>query len=176
MQPKPNRYELPTMAMVGAMLVTVTLVAGFVLFRGALRDNDAVPVPTVEYAHLLQSGKEDGRLLMLSPRPMPSGWRATSARYTGGAGARWHLGILTSNEKYVGIEEARSSVDDLVARAVRDAEKGEPVSIDGVDWQSWRGGTGDYVLTRSEGDVAVLVRSTAPATVVEGFVKRLEPA
>lgn len=108
---------------------------------------------------------------------MPAGWRATSAKYTGGAGARWHLGILTSSEKYVGIEEARSTVADLLSRSVRgEAVKGKPVEIDGVSWQSWRGETGDYVLTRSDGDVSVLVRGTAPATVVQGFVKRLEPA
>lgn len=177
MERKPNRYELPWTSIVGAMLVTVAVVAGFVLVRGALRTNDATPVPTVEYSHLLRVGQEDGKLLMLSPKPMPAGWRATSAKYTGGAGARWHLGILTSSEKYVGIEEARSTVADLLGRSVRgEAVKGKPVKIDGVSWQSWRGETGDYVLTRSDGDVSVLVRGTAPATVVQGFVKRLEPA
>lgn len=177
MQRKPNRYELPTMSIVGAMVVTLALVVGFVLVRGALRDNSATPVRTVEYAHLLKAGKEDGKLLLLSPVPMPSGWRATSARYTSGAGARWHLGILTSSNKYVGIEEARSTVGDLLGASVRgEPTKGEEVTIDGVTWQSWRGETGDYVLTRSSDDVAVLIRSTAAATEVQGFVKRLKPA
>lgn len=176
MQRKPNRYELPMMTIVAAMLVTLVVVIGFVLVRGALRTNEPTQVPTVEYSHLLQSGKEDGKLLMLSPQPMPSGWRATSAQYRGGAGPTWHLGILTSDGKYVGIDEARSSVGDLVAKVVREPEQGEPVEIDGTTWQSWRGETGDYALTRAEEDVAIVVRGTTAATVVQGFVKRLKPA
>lgn len=177
MQRKPNRYELPLTSMVGAMIVTLALVAGYVAFRGLLRDNAETPVQTVEYAHLLQNGKEDGRLQMLSPRPMPSGWRATSARYTSGAGARWHLGILTSSEKYVGIEEAILPVNDLLEESVKgEAEGGDEVTIDGDTWREWRGETGDYVLTRTAGDTSILVRSTAPASVVRGFVERLEPA
>lgn len=65
MERKPNRYELPWTSIVGAMLVTVAVVAGFVLVRGALRTNDATPVPTVEYSHLLRVGQEEGKLLML---------------------------------------------------------------------------------------------------------------
>lgn len=176
MQRKPNRYELPMMTVISALLVSAAVVIAFVLVRGALRTEVDTEVPTVEYSHLLRSGQEDGKLLMLSPKPMPSGWRATSATYRAGAEPRWHLGILTSDQKYVGIDEARSEVGGLLAEVVRDPKKGDDVTIDGVTWQSWRGTTGDFALTRSEGDVAIVVRGTTARTVVEGFVKRLKPA
>ena len=177
MERRPNRYELPITSIVGAMLVVLVVVIGFVAVRAVLRDNDAVPVRTVDYAHLVAEGKADGRLSMLAPRPMPSGWRATSARYRGGVDAHWHLGVLTSGEKYVGLEQARDSVDDLIAAAVKgDPVRGEPIELDGQQWQQWRVHKGDYVLTRTDGDAAVLVRGSAPAIEIQAFAARLAPA
>lgn len=177
MERRPNRYELPIASIVGAMLVVLLVVLGFVAVRGILRDNEAVPVPTVDYAHVLAQGKADGKLSMLSPKPMPAGWRATSARYRGGADAHWHLGVLTSGEKYVGLEQAKGSVGDLLASAVKgDAVEGEPIRIAGRQWQQWQVHKGDYVLTRTDGDVAVLLRGSAPAIEIQAYAARLAPA
>lgn len=176
MSRKPNRYELPITSMLGAMIVVLAVIVGFVVFRALVRNNVETPVRTVDYAHLLRQGAEDGKLDMLSPRPMPSGWRATSATYRGGAAPRWHLGILTSEGKYVGLEEARGEVSSLLKDAVKgDAEADGEAKISGQTWQQWRGETGDYVLTRQVGDNAVLVRGQAAATTVQAFVARLKP-
>lgn len=177
MERRPNRYELPITSIVGAMLVVLVVVIGFVAVRAVLRDNDAVPVRTVDYNHLIAEGKADGRLSMLSPRPMPAGWRATSARYRGGVNAHWHLGVLSSGEKYVGLEQARESVEELIAASVKgEPAKGAPIEIGGRQWQQWRVPKGDYVLTCTDGDAAVLLRGSAPAIEIQAYAARLSPA
>ena len=177
MEPRPNRYELPITTMVGAMLVVLVVVGGFVAFRGLIRDNAATPVRTVEYAHLLQQGKQDGKLSMLSPVPVPSGWRATSARYRGGVNPQWHLGMLTSGKKYVGLEQAREDEASLIKKSVMgDVSSEGKVDIEGTTWQSWKASKGDYVLTRTDGDSVVLVRGSAPKLEIQAFAGRLKAA
>ena len=71
--------------------------------------------------------------------------------------------------KYVGVEEARASIKDLVEEHVdADAERGKDVTIGGEKWQTWTDAGGDYAVARvvrgPEGaEESVLVVGSAPA-------------
>ncbi len=69
-----------------------------------------------------------------------------------GSSPTWHLGLLTDEGKYVGVEEALGGVDDLVEEHVDpDAEQGKDVEIDGITYQTWTDAGGDYALSREVG-------------------------
>ncbi len=132
------------------MLITLAAVVGFVALRGLLRDNESTPVRTVDYSRTLQMGRDEGRLAMLAPSRLPDGWRATSAGYTTGPAPTWHLGLLTAEEKYVGVEEAQAGVTEMVHQHVDpDATRDGSVRIGGESWQVWRDSGGDYAVVRS---------------------------
>ena len=87
--------------------------------------------------------------LVLAPARLPLGWKATSATYTRGVSPTWHLGMLTDDNKYVGVEEARASIKDLVEEHVdEDAQRGKDVTIGGEKWQTWTDAGGDYAVAR----------------------------
>jgi hypothetical protein len=148
---QPNRYELPWTSMLGALVVVVGVVAAFVVWRAVNRDNEPVPPETVDFTPWLASVHDDGKLHGFAPASMPAGWRATSASYTAGVSPHWHLGVLTGDGQYVGLEEGIDPLTDQVHRYVDPAAKrGPDVQVDGDLWQSWTDSGGDYALVRQQ--------------------------
>ena len=131
------------------MLVTVLAVVAFAAFRGS-SDKEPIQVRAVEYTAEVTGAREDKRLVVMAPERLPLGWKATSATYKGGASATWHLGTLTDDREYVGVEEASASIKDLVEEHVdTKAKRGEDVTIGGEAWQTWTDAGGDYAVTRT---------------------------
>jgi hypothetical protein len=165
---------------VGALLVTVLAVIAFVLFRGLIRDDSATPVRAVDYVTAVKAARADQQLLVLAPDRLPLGWKMTSATYADGPSPAWHLGALTADTKYVGVEESRSSIEDLVEEHVdAAAERGKDVAIRGETWQTWTDAGGDYAVARSlaagEGRTeSVLVVGTAPEQQIRDFAGTLK--
>lgn len=173
------RYRRTTGGLVTAMVVTVLVVLAFVAFRGLFRENKPTPVRTVDYARSLDFGREEGRLAMLAPDRLPRGWRATSASYTRDPSPAWHLGVLTDQEEYVGLEEGRDSPAEMARQHVDvDARRDGTVRIAGERWQVWRDSGGDYAVIRSlpgpeRVRETVLVVGSAPEQQVRAFAARL---
>jgi hypothetical protein len=174
------RYSRTSGGLVGAMLVTVLAVLAFAAFRAITRDNEPTPVRAVDYAASVQSARADKQLLVMAPEQLPTGWEATSAAYISGTSPTWHLGILTDHGKYVGVEESRASITDLVQEHVdADAGRGKDVNIGGQTWETWTDAGGDYVVARSLriGGKPVeswLVVGTAPETEIRDFAGTLK--
>ena len=144
------RYQRTSGGLVGAMIVTVLAVVGFVAFRSVFTDREPTPVRAVDYTTTVTSARADKQLLVMAPPRLPPGWRATSATYTRGAKPTWHLGLLTDDGSYVGVEESRDSVEQLVEEHVDpDADRGKDVTIDGRTWQTWTDEGGDHAVARS---------------------------
>ena len=144
----PARYQRSTGGLVGALIVTVLAVLAFSLFRGVTRDNQPTPVRAVDYLAVVKAARAGADLPLLAPTRLPIGWKATSASYDP-AKQRWHLGLLTDHEDYVGVEESRDTTEALVRTYVdKSATRGEDVSIDGETWQSWTDTGGDYGVVR----------------------------
>jgi uncharacterized protein DUF4245 len=174
------RYPRSSGGLVGAMVVTVLAVLAFVAFRAVTRDNEPTPVRSVDYTVTVKAAVADKKLQVLVPDPVPAGWKVTSATYTPGASAAFHLGMLTDQRKYVGVEEALSSVQDLVTEHVdAAAERGKDVTIDGETWQTWTDAGGDYAVARSQRDGDTtdswIVVGTAPEQEIRDLAGSLEP-
>jgi hypothetical protein len=161
------------------MLVTVSAVIAFAVFRGLTSKDEPTPIRAIDYTAAVQSARGDDALLVLAPDRLPLGWKATSATYTRGVSPTWHLGILTDDNRYVGVEEARASIDTLVEEHVdTDAQRGSAVNIGADEWQSWTDAGGDYAVARvvrgpGGAEESVLVVGSAPATEVRQLARSL---
>ncbi|MGH3414812.1 MAG: DUF4245 family protein [Marmoricola sp.] len=173
MPDKPDRYSLPWTGMVGALLVLVLIVVGLWALRELSGGDQGQAVATVQYSGWLKAGRRDGRLRMFAPSPMPAGWRATSASYVSGDRPRWHLGMLTGGQQYVGIEEGTASARSLLHASVDGAAaRGHPVRVAGHRWSTWHDHGGDYALSRRlpasrghHGETLLVIGSAPPAQV-----------
>lgn len=144
--------------MVGALMVLVLLVGGFVIARELFRDDPPSPVRDVDYAKVADFARDTAPFDLLAPAAVPAGWRATSVRYVDGARPRWHVGFLTDEDRYVGLEQVDSSVRSMVETYVdEEAVEGTPVQVDGVTWSSWSDSGGDFALAREGGGATTLV-------------------
>ena len=175
-----TRYQRSSGGLVGALLVTVLAVIAFVLFRGFIRDDAPTPVRAVDYMTAVKAARADQQLLVLAPDRLPLGWKMTSATYTDGPSPTWHLGALTADTKYVGVEEARTSIEDLVEEHVdAAAQQGKDVAIGGETWQTWTDAGGDYAVARSLAagggrTESVLVVGTAPEQQIRDYAGTLK--
>src|SRR3954471_425217 len=135
MSTQPGRYQRSFRGMIGAMLVLLLVVAAFVAFRGALRKHPADPGKAVDYKDPAQFARGEADFDVLVPRELPDGWIATSVRYVGGPEQSWHLGLLTNDRRYVGLEQAERPASGMVEEFVdENAVRGGQVRIDGHTW------------------------------------------
>jgi Protein of unknown function (DUF4245) len=170
--PGGGRYQRSSGGLIGALLVTVGAVIAFAVFRGLTSDDAPTPVRAVDYSAAVEGARSDGKLVVLAPERLPLGWKATSATYTRGVSPTWHLGILTGETRYIGVEEARTSIQDLLDEHVDEsAQRGQDVTIGEERWQTWTDSGGDYAVARVlEGpkgaQESVLVVGSAPPPLV----------
>lgn len=173
MSEQPGRYQRSAAGMVGAMLVLLAVIAAFVVFRDINRNDPKSPVRQVEYEQTLSYARDQADFPLLAPESLPEGWRATSVEFVPEP-TRWHLGILTDEDRYVGLEQSRGSVDNMVETYVdRDAVRGKQVQVAGEEWRTWTDGRGDTALTRVEGGVTTLVVGTPELEELVDFVESL---
>jgi len=165
--------------MSGIVALAVALVAAIGWYYVGRPDESAQPVKTADWSAWVKAGRADDALLLHAPDALPDGWRATLASYQGGNQARWRLGLLTDDGKYVGVEETYDRADDLVEQYVdKNAVQGPDVTINGTTWQSWTDSGGDYAVSvditvpggRSE---SVLVLGSAPDEEIRAFAESL---
>lgn len=170
-----GRYQRSAAGMIGAMIVLVALVIAFVLFRDANRNDPANPVKAVDYAQAADYARGEATFDLVAPESLPDGWQATSARYVPGRNDSWHVGMLTGEGRYVGLEQSDSSVRSMVEEFVDpEAAEGDPVDVDGSPWQTWSDDGGDLALVREAGGTTTLVVGhDVPEAVLADFVGRL---
>jgi len=159
--------------MVGAMLVLLAVVAAFVILREVNRTQPESSVRTVQYQQTLGYAREQADFPLVAPDTLPDGWRATSVEFVPEPG-RWHLGVLTDEDRYVGLEQSRRSVDKMVETYVDpEAVRGREVQVGGEAWRTWTDAGGDTALARVEDDLTTLVVGTAELDVLVDFVESL---
>ena len=170
-----GRYQRSTAGMVGAMIVLVLLVAAFVVFRDANRNDLARSARAVDYTQDAAFAREQAGFDLVAPPQLPEGWRATTARFVAGGDERWHLGMLTEDDDYVGLEQSAASAESMVATHVdEEARRGKPVTVDGDRWVTWRDDGGDLALVRESGGTTTLVVGNGvPVDVLADFTASL---
>jgi hypothetical protein len=159
--------------MLGAMILLLVVVGAFALLRDANRTTPESPVEPVEWRSVADYAREQADFRLVAPRRLPPGWVATSVRFEQRDDQAWHLGMLTDEGRYVGLEQARDSVDTMVEQYVDEqAERGDDVVIDGRTWQRWSDDR-DEALVRQQGEATTLVVGTAAQEVMVDFVRLL---
>jgi Protein of unknown function (DUF4245) len=157
-------------------LVIVLLVIGAVaLYQSVLTDDPGDPTPAVDYQTAVRAVREDVGYPVLAPTELPDGWEATSVRYTPGPRWGWHVGVLTADEEYVGLEQAVIDPDDLIESAAEGTVPAGTTEIDGAEWQVRRDESrGETTLVRQQRDVTTLVTGSASQETLEDYVRSLE--
>jgi hypothetical protein len=144
--------------MVGAMIVLVVLVVAWVGFTSLTTKDPTSPVRVVDYAQVVPAAKRTADFDLVAPATLPDGWRATSVNFSDAPGARWHLGVLTARDRYVGLEQADRSVRSMVEQYVdKEASRGAPVDVAGRRWATYTDAGGDLALVRHDGTTTTLV-------------------
>lgn len=132
-------------------------------------------VSTVDYQQVVQQARTATDVPLLAPKSLPAGWRATSARFDSGPDdvGTWHLGVLTDDDEYVGVEQTPLSIDRAVDRWASGSEESGSAQVAGQVW-SVRAGPDDritYVLR--EGDSTTLINGTVSQAQLEDYISSL---
>ncbi len=152
------RYQRSTGGLVAAMVLLVVGVMLLVGVRALLSPDADSPVREVDYERVVPVARQAAPFDLLAPATLPPGWRATSVGFSDTPRPHWHLGVLTDDEAYVGLEQGSGSVASMVARYVDDeAERGAAVTVGNRQWASWRDAGGDLALVRRDGGTTTLV-------------------
>lgn len=158
MSQQAGRYQRSAAGLIGAMLVLVVFLVGWVALRNLTSNDPAGPVRAIEYAEDAATARTVADFELLAPQRLPEGWRATSVRFERPPASHWHLGVLTDRDRYVGLEQGKASVATMVEEYVDEsADRGQPVDVAGRRWTTYEDDGGDLALVRREGRTTTLV-------------------
>lgn len=127
-------------------------------------------VKPIDYAKTVTNARPAAEFELVAPSALPKGWAATSARFTP---TSWHLGVLTDDEKYVGLEQAKFGAKQLVAKYAKDSKPAGTVRIDGEEWDLHKGPGAEVTYVRNTDGVTTLVTGEATRAEVEAYVASL---
>jgi hypothetical protein len=170
---QPGRYERSFGGLIGALALLLLVVGAFVVFRDSVREVPDNPVEPVEWRGAATYARQQADFGVAVPRRLPPGWYATSVRFERGDDQSWHLGILTDEGRYVGLEQRGDSETTMVEEFVdEEAERGDEVVIDGRSWQAWSDER-DQALVREDDGVTTVVVGTVSQEQLADFVRLL---
>lgn len=169
-------YRSSVSGLVGALLVSLALIACFFAFSFFQRGSSTDPAPTVDYSGALAQARSQAPFAVLAPAQLPGGWRATSVEWSGsGPENAWHLGVLTNHDEYVGLEQGNAVAQTFIAEHTRAIEPGAPAQIEGQTWQTLTSGSETALVLTGDG-VTTLVTGTAPRSDLMTFAVSLSPS
>jgi len=161
--PRPS-YIGDALRTTAVLLLIIAFLAG--AQRLLSRPGEGDPVPPVDYVAKWEAARDVAPFEVLAPPRLPEGWRATSVRYVPGDDATWHIGVLTDEDKYVGIEQAVGGVEVLLDEFAAGADSEGNVDLGGAEWELLRQGD-ETTLVRDDGGSATLVTGDAGQADVE---------
>lgn len=147
---------------VRSMLAVLAVVAVVVLVFA--RPQGPIERP-VDLAGSVADARAAG-LDVAAPR-LPAGWRPTGARFapdTAEGLPTWHVGYLTPDDTYAGVDVTRGATPAWVAGVVgdEDAEASGDRDVAGTPWQVWEApGSSVTGLVHARGDTTTVVSGRA---------------
>jgi len=175
MSEQSGRYQRSFAGMIGALLVLLLGIGAFVVLRDVNRVAPGNPVRPVDFATPAQFAQRAARFELLTPRRLPEGWIATSVRFEDDPEEQsWHVGLLTDEERYIGVEQAERAVGSMVDEFVdEDATEAGEVEVGGEPWTRWaepgRDADADPSAA-SDADLALVREAGGATTLVVGTV------
>jgi len=138
--------------MLRSMVVLVLIVGALWVVNSLLFSQDTTtPVRAVSYRGQLADARQLADYRVLAPRGLGASWVPTSVDMRrSGSTVRWHLGFLTPEREYVGLEQGDRAPRRIVARYVADLRPSGALTVDGTPWRLYRGET-DTALVRQDG-------------------------
>jgi len=160
--------------MLRSMLVLVLIVGALWAVNSLLFSQDSsTPVRAVSYRGQLADARQMADYQVLGPAGLGASWVPTSVDLRrSGPSVRWHLGFLTPNREYVGLEQGDRAPRRIVRRYVAGLQPSGALTIAGSPWQLYRGAT-DTALVRQDGGAVTVVVGTAPTGDLVGFARSL---
>jgi len=125
------------------------------------RDETVVEPDPVDFRAVAAQAQPAADFTLAVPGDLPDGWRATSARWEP-LDQQWHLGILTDDNQYVGVEQATANVSELVAQYASAAVEAGTVDVAGTPWRRF--------VDEESGEVALVLSAPRASTLVTGTV------
>jgi hypothetical protein len=151
-QSQADRAKARTMKnMVWALLACFIVVAFLMIVTWRPKEEK---VRAVEYTAQLQDARKLAPWVR-GPEPMPSGWTATSVEFRAPqqSPVTWHLGVVTTEKKYVGLEQSNVTANayqfDKLGKTADDGTS----TVAGVTWQRKK------LLDRDKEQALVLIGS-----------------
>ena len=158
-------YRSSAGGLVGALIVSVALMALVVLITVLQSRDTDDPTPPYDYSGDLTAAREQAPFEVLAPSSLPDGWYATSAdSTTAGPVFSWHLGLITDDDEYVGLEQSNEASTTFIAASTKADEPGDPVEIDGQTWQTLTSGEETALVLVSQGSMPVTTVVTGTAS------------
>lgn len=160
---------------VRSVVVLSIIVLGIWLFGLLQTETPEDPIGEgVPYADTASSARDVATYPLLAPANLPTDWRVNGVRFTPTGTQAWHLGVLTDENRYIGLEQEKVEVDDLIETYAEGAEEAGTVDIDGVVWQRYDGPGKSITLVQETADVTTLVTTgSAPLEDLETLARRL---
>jgi hypothetical protein len=157
------------------LVIPVLLLAGFV----ALKQRGHDPVREITYTQELAGAREKAAYPVVAPVGLDSGWRATSVRLTdeGDGRSLWHMGWLSPEDNYVGLEQSDDGRDDLLEQLFQGTREDGSSLVVGQTWERLRevgDDPADYALMRSVDGVTTVVLGRGGYAELEAFAETLQ--
>ena len=155
---------------VRSMVVIALIVLGLYGFGKLFTQEPDTPTPTIDYATIVDQARPAAGFELLAPESLPKRWRANGARFNVD---EWHLGVLTDDEEYIGLEQIKGSVDRAIDRFADGSKADGTADVGGETWSVRKGPLDRTTYVRRDGGVTTLVVGTASRPVIEKYIASL---
>jgi len=176
---RPGRYPRSTNGLLGALVITVVMILGFVGFRALTSTSPDMRPERVDYLGAVQGAQATGYRVAYPPT-LPKGWIADSVQVQPGRRGSWSVGMLTDEQKFVGVHQEDADLTDLLHTYVdENPTEGRPVTIDspvGNRWRSFSDSGGDHAYALEMGRQWILVYGSAGTTDLRVIASELTTA
>jgi hypothetical protein len=130
-------------------------------------------VEAVDYVTAAEEARGDAAFDVLAPSSLPKGWKATTVRYESGERGQWHLGVLTDQDEYIGLEQTGIGTQRAIERFAPKTEATGKATVGGQSWQVRQSGRGENTLVREDGDITIIVTGTADLATIKDYAETL---
>jgi Protein of unknown function (DUF4245) len=159
-QNRKDRAKARTLTnMVWALLACFVVVAFLMVVTWRPKEER---IKAVEYTAQLEDAKKVAPWVR-GPAPLPAGWTATSVEFRTPEQSpiTWHLGVVTNEKKYVGLEQSNVSGTKFQSDELGKTSDDGTSSVEGVTWQR-------KVLLDRKGENALVLVGSGVTTIVVG--------